>query len=808
MSDLIRSFRFGLRMIAKQPGVSAIAIVALALGIGLTTTMWSIVHAALADPPFPDGERVWRLSRTNPEQGIESQSLPQHDYVDYLASQGSFEALGAFYEGTINVAGRDRPMRFNGAFVTVSAMRIAGAEVVAGRLFAADDERPGADPVLLLGYDAWQTQYGGDAGIVGSEVRVNGRPGTVIGVLAPGFEFPMNAEAWMPLQIDLGALARNLGTWVDVVGKLREGVSLEAGLADLNGIAARIADAYPELNEGVRIRADRYASRFIPDEVMLTLWTMQGAVFMVLVIACANVANLLLSRAWDRSKEVAVRAAMGAGRLRIVSQFMIEVLVLALIGGAIGLGIARVGIALFNEAMVGVDKPYWIQVGLNPTVLTVSASLVLVASLIAGIVPALQVSRSNLADVLKDESRGSSGLRMGRIARGLVVLEMALSCGLLVGAGLMIKSVAQLATFDFGFPTRSVFTARIALFEASYPEREQRHQFYRDLQERLQAAPAARAVSLTSALPGTGFAGMVRLAMEGESYPSNEARPLVNHAVISPGFFDTFDVRVLAGRDFNVDDVTGALPVAIVNRSFVDRVIGGRDPLGARVRFGGEESPLPWLTIVGVVPDMSMEGLQSSGRRSPQGVYTPVAQDDRNFMSIALLTEGDPLEMASVVRNEVAGLDPDMPIYWPQALQTSLEQETWYYRIFGKLFAAFGAAALFLATIGLYGVISFAVRRRTAEVGIRLALGARPADVLSLIVRQGFWQIGLGLVLGLGLAALAAGGLEAMLFQVSPRDAGVFGGIAAVLLVTGLAACAIPALRAARVDPLIALRTQ
>jgi predicted permease len=807
MSNFVHDLRYGLRMIVKQPTVSVIAILALALGIGLTTTMYSIVHGALGNLPFDEAHELINLEQTNPSQEIESMALDHHDFLDWREQQTTFEDLAAFYQGTINVAGTESPIRFEGAFMMAEAFTLLGVEAQLGRVFSVDDQQPGADAVLLIGHDVWQNNYAGDPGVVGTEVRVNGRPGTIIGVMPAGFAFPMAEEAWTALVIDTTTAARGQNRQLAVLGRLKDNVDIETALAELQGISERLEAAYPDSNEGVRANLMPFVRDFIDGRTIALLWTMQGAVFMVLLIACANVANLLLSRALDRSREVAVRTALGASRGRVISQMLTETLIMSAIGGMLGLGIAQVGVTWFNGALAGVQVPFWVQVSLDWPVLVFAAITVFTAALLAGVMPAWQITGANLNDVLKDETRGSSSFRMGRISRALVIAEVAFSCGLLVGAGLMIKSVTQLQTLDPGFPTE-LFTSRMGVFATDYPEVEQRRQFFTELQQRLGEQPGIVAVALGDALPGTYRASMSRLTIEGEAYAAREDHPVANFATVTPGFFDTFETRLLQGRDFSPEDDGDGLAVAIVNQSFVNRFLAGTNPIGQRFKLGSEDDDgNEWRTVVGVVPDMYMEGIGDPGDRPPQGFYVPIAQEDRRFMSIAARGTGDSMRLVDAVRDAIAGIDANVPLYWVRTLQAEIDENTWFYNVFGALFMVFGAVALFLAAIGLYGVMSFSVSRREQEVGIRMALGAQARDVLGLVVKQGLWQVATGLTLGLGLAVLASGGLELVLFEVNPRDLTVYGLVLAALGATGLLACLLPAARASRVAPVEALRS-
>lgn len=807
MTQTLQNLRLAVRMLVQQPMLAGISILALALGIGLTTTMYSIVHGGTRELPVEEAHEIVNLERANPSQDFDEMSVTQHEYLDWRAQQTSFEDLAGLFQGTVTLSGSERPLRYDGAFVSPSTFSILGVRPLAGRLFTDDDARPGAEPVAILGYETWQNDFQGDPGVVGREIRINTRPGRIVGVMPEGFGFPMDEHIWVPLVIDTATLARGDGTQLMVVGRLRDGIDLDRALEEMNTIAARIATDWPELNEGVVVTGEAYTDEFIGPEVELMLWTMQGAVFMVLLIACANVANLLLSRAFDRSREVAVRTALGAGRARIVAQFLTEVFVLAAIGGAIGIGIAHVGVTFFNGALSTIPTPYWISVEIDWTILLFTTLVVVASSFIAGIVPALKVTGSDLHDVLKDETRGSSSFRMGRLATGLVVAEVALSCALLVGAGLMIKSVNQLSNFDYGYPT-DVFSARIGLFEAEYPTPEERREFFEEVHRRVLELPGVEAASVVDAMPGTQRTAMGRMAIEGESYSTREEHPQANFAVVSPGFFDSFEVSLLQGRDFGADDSSDSEPVAIVNASFAERLFPGQSPLGRRVKLGFADDPdSPWLTVVGVAPDLHMEGVDGIGQRDPQGLYLPMAQQDRRFMSLVARGRGDSMALAPAVRQAVAEVNADLPLYWVRPLQAEIDENTWFYNVFGKLFAAFGMAALFLAAIGLYGVMSFATRRRTQEVGIRLALGAQPGNVLGMVMKAGLRQIAVGLTLGFGLAMLVSSGLELVLFQVNPRDMVVYGLVMAALAITGLLATFVPAGRASRIDPVNALRS-
>lgn len=805
MDTLLQDVRFGARMLIRNGGSTAISILALALGIGLTAMMFSIVWGAvLRGLPMDRPDQLVSIQRTNLAEGEDRMGVTLHDYEDWKAEQRSFAGFEAFYTGTINVSGTDRPERFDGGFLSAGVFDVLGVQPFMGRGFTAEDDRPGADGVMLISHATWLNRFGGDPAVIGRVVRVNAKPATIIGVMPEGFGFPNNEEVWVPLARDASALPRGEGQWVSVFGRLRDGVTIEEASVEMAAIAQRLESAYPETNEGIGTIVQPYVKGFLGDEPVMMLYTMLGAVFMVLLIACANVANLLISRAAARSREVGIRTAMGASRIRVIRQFLTESFILSLAGAALGLVIALVGIRLFNNAIAPTDPPFWIDIRLDRGVLLFVLAITALSSLLSGAIPAWQAARANVADVLKDESRGASSFRLGRISRALVVTEIALSAGLLVCAGLMIKSVTRLQTVDFPFATEDVLTARIGLPEAQYADAAAQRQFFAELMPRLQQLPGAAGVGLIQALPALGSPGS-RFAIEGAAYAEDRDYPSTRTVVVSPSALEALGVELRQGRAFTEQDVDGALPVAIVNDEFVRRFFPGDDPIGRRIRLGERESTAEWLTIVGVVPDLYAGGL--GGDNDQQAIYTPLAQGGARFMSVAARVRGgDPLLLTEGVRDAVLAVDPDLPIYWVQTLQKAIDDDNWFYMVFGSLFMVFGGVALFLAAVGLYGVMSTSVRQRTREMGVRMALGAKAGDVRGLVMRQGVIQLAIGLVFGLTLALLLSSQLQMLLFELDPRDPVIFLGISAVLSVTALTACLIPAIRATRVDPMHALR--
>jgi len=809
MAHLLRDLRFALRVLRKTPLLSLIAVVTFALGIGLTTTVFSIVNGAIFKGlPFEDGDRIVSIFRNNPSLGQQNIGVTVHDFLDWREQQTTIEDLAAVDGRTINLVVSDgRPERFTGGFVSANLFDVLGVRPVLGRGFRPGEDKPGADPVIVIGYGIWQRLYAGSPDVIGKTVKANGETRTIIGVAPEGFEFPANEELWAPLQLDRGATERGQGPRFLAFGRLRDGVSADRAGADFATIAARLEARYPESNRGVGATVEPYTRRFIGDDVYAMLFTMLGAVLGVLLIGCANVANLLFARASTRTKELAIRTALGASRRRVILQLMYEVLILAGVGSLLGIAIGYGGVEWFKAALAANPPPFWITFGMDWRVLLFVLSATLFAALFSGFMPALRASESRVTEALKEEGRGTSSHRIGKFSAGLVVAEVALSCGLLVVSGLMVKSVVKLGTVDLPFATENIFTARLSLPIAEYPDTAGRVRFYEQLLERLRPIPGVEAATLSDGLPASGNGSRV-FEVEGASYPTDRDYPFAREGIVTPGYFDTFQAKVLEGRGFSPMDRMTSLRVAVVNRTFAHRFFPGPgSALGRRIRMGRGDTTAMWLTVIGVVPDLRMEGIGNDG--SPAGFYIPIAQSGvGNFVSIALRTGTAPLAKSAAVRAAVQSIDPNLPIYNVMEMRGVIKNATWFYGVFGTLFMVFGAVALFLAAVGLYGVMSFAVTSRSREMGVRIALGATGGRLIGLVMRRGVIQLSIGLVIGLVLALLASGPLQIVLFEVEARDPWVFGVVAAVLAVTGLAASFIPARRVTRIEPMAVLTTE
>ena len=802
---LTKTIQQAARALGRSRGLAILAVITLGLGIGSTTFMFSLVHGALyRGLPFPDGDEIMVAYATHAGEGIDRGSWEWQDYRE-LRGATSFEEVAAYYSGTVNLATGERAVRFDGAFLTANAFDLLRVQPLMGRTFLPGDDVPGAESVVVLSYGAWRDEFGADPAVLGRPVRVNGEPATVVGVMREGFMFPEYQDVWVAMRRS-DAEARGVGADVRPFGRLADGASRESAQAEISAIADRIAAEHPEDFDGWGVNVTAFTD--MGSETAAVLFTMLAAVGLILLVACINVANLLLARTATRSREIAVRTALGAGRGRLIGQLVAEAGVLAAAGAVLGAGLAWLGMEWFNEAIRFTQPPFWFVFAIDAPILAFTAGVAALAAVVSGVVPGIKATGGDIQEILKDDSRGSSSMRLGRLSRALVVGEIALSMGLLVVAGLMTKGIIERRNLDLPFPTENVFAARVALFEAEYPDAESRRAVYDEVLRTLGADPAIEAVTLSSSLPGTG-SPYDRVELQGHAYAEAADRPRVRTSLVSPGFFRTFEAEPVRGRLIDERDAADALPVAVINESLAADLFPGDDPVGRQIRLAPiRDTERPWRTIVGVVPDLAMDGPRADPTAVRRGLYVPLAQDDATFISIAARPRGagDPMALTPTVREAVGRAAPDTPLYWVQTLQETIDENLWAVDVFGAIMIAFGIIALVMAVAGLYGVTAFTVGRRTHEVGIRMAMGADAGRVVRMIMRQGAVQIAIGLAIGLALAVVLAAGMREILFRVDPRDPLVYGAITAILTITALAASAIPALRASRVDPARALR--
>ncbi len=820
MDQLRKDVVFGLRMLRKRPGTTALAVTALALGIGLTTTMFSIVNGAfLRGLPFDRADRIVYAGELVRDRGDgRPGGMPVGDYLDYTKSQTALEEIGAFTGLTADVASEGvSPARYSGARVSTNTLHILRVRPAIGRDFVEEDGADSAPPVVIISDVIWANQFGRDPGILHQVIRVNGQAASVIGVMGPRFGFPQQENLWMPL-IAHPAAKRADSLRVDVFGRLSDGASVADASRQVAAVAARVAASDPDA-KNLTGSAVPFVRRYLGTQVIVTLSTMLAAVFGVLLIACVNVTNLQLARAAERVREVGIRLAMGASRGRMIRQLLVEGLMLAALdskevksliialGTAIGLAIAEAGVRLFMAGIADTNPPFWIVANLDTRVLLFAAALTIVAALASSLVPAFRVTRQDLHSVLKDSGRANTSLSMGRFTSVLVVAEIMLSFVLLVVSGLMIKSVLEVNRIDFPFRTDR-FHARVELVERDYQDEAAVRLTTERLVQSLSGTAGINGVALATALPDR--AAEFGVLIDGEAKPVKSADMRVARRMgVTPEFFGVMGVKALQGRLIDSRDREDQLKVAVVSEDFAQKFYPKGDAIGHRVQLQLQSSAdNAWWTIVGIVPRLTIAAGESS-QETTELVIVPMTQlNSRNVLILASAPSGDPLSITTAVRTAVASINPDLPLFEVDTVAGIYRAQTWPFRVFGSLFMSFGLAALLMAAAGLYGVMAFSVRRRTQEIGVRMALGADRGRILRMVMRHGAILVGVGMVLGIGIGGWLGGQLQLLLFGVKPWDLTVFGLTAFVLGSAGLLSSFLPARRAASVDPLVALRNE
>jgi predicted permease len=775
----------------------------LALGIGLTGTMFCLVRGATRQLPFDDAARLIHLERTIPSRDLPGVEVPIHDLVDWRADQRSFDDLAGFYLATADLAAPgSRPERYRAAFVSPGLFELLRVAPRLGRSFRRGEDAPEAEPVALLGEGVWRRRFGSDPTVVGRTVRIDGEAATVVGVMPEGFRFPLAEEVWLPLLEDPLRTPQGEGRLLEVVGRLRDGVSLEQARLDLETVAGRLASEHPETHRGVGLVLKPFVEEFVPRQVRLLLWTMLGAVFGVLLVACVNVANLLVAQTLARGKEIAVRAALGASRRRIASHLLAEHLLLAAGGLAGALGFIAVALTVFRAAIAGTDPPFWVQFRIDPAAVAFVAGVAALAEFISVWVPAWRAAARETGQALQQEGPGGPGPRTGRLVRVLVVHEIAVTLALLAAAGLMIHTIVNLRAIDYGFAPQQVLTSRLDLGSGGFPDAGARRRAFEALRRRVATLPGVSSAAFTSELPvAPGGAGP--FAVQGRPPSRSGEPPLARLVVVSLNFSETFGQRLAAGRAFGPQDGENGMAVALVDETLARRAFPATNPLGQRLRPGDGRSNEPWRTIVGIVSDLPRPGADEAATGA---IYLPVGQSDASGSHLVVRAAGDPRPLAAAVLRELRAAAPDLALGPVTTLEEVVRRGTWHYRVFGTLFLVFGGSALFLAMVGLAGVMSFTTSRRAHEIGVRRALGAGTPSICWMVLGQAALQLVAGLALGSVLALLLTRALRLILFGIDPWDASNLLAIAAILVAGCLAACALPIRRAVCVDPASALR--
>lgn len=803
LDTLLKDIRYGARMLIKSPGFTAVALLTLTLGIGANSAIFTVVNALLLRPlPFEDADRLVFLSERSRQ--LEGMSISYPNFTDWREQNSSFEQIAVFRRQSFNLTGGSEPERLNGAQVSATLFPILTYQPALGRVFTNEEDKPGADPVVVLSYGLWQRRFGSNPDILGQTLSMNGKGFMVIGVMPQKFAFPSRVELWVPVGPESSQESwQSRGNHPGLYGiaRLNPGVSLEQARADMDTVAARLEQQYPNTNTTNRVSVTPLLEIVVRD-VKPGLLVLLAAVGFVLLIACVNVANLLLARGATRSKEIAVRCALGAGRFRLVRQLMTESVLLSLLGGALGMALAYWGVKGLI-AISPANTPRADEISLDLTVLGFTLAVSLLTGVAFGLAPALQASKPDVNESLKDASRGSTGVRH-RIRSVLVIIEVALALVLLIAGGLTIRSFYRLQQLNPGFDDEGLLTLQLTLPQLSYSEPHKRTGFFQQLVDRIASLPGVESVGAATGLPLGNNGNQTSFSIEGQPPPGPGEVPLVEIANVSSDYFKTMRIPLLRGRTFTDQDNADAPPVMVIDQLFAERHWPGEDPVGKQVRFGGASHQGPVVKVVGVVGRVKMDGLDQDSNRV-QG-YRPYLQSPWFGFAVVMRTKSDAAGLASAVRQEVLKIDAGQPIFNIRTMEQIRSETTTSRRMTTILLSIFAGVALLLAAVGIYGVMAYSVNQRTHEIGIRIALGAARRDVVRLVVGQGMLLASTGVGLGLGGAFLLTRWMSNLLFGVSATDPATFGGIAALLTGVAFAACMVPARRATKVDPIVALR--
>jgi putative ABC transport system permease protein len=809
VEDLSQDVRYGARVLLKNPGFTLVSVLTLALGIGASTAIFSVVNALLLRAlPYRNADRVVIVWEENRPREKHMNTVSPANFLDWKDQAQSFDEMAAFYDTRVNLTNAGEPEEIPAQVSTGNLFALLGVGPVLGRFYTVEDEEPGRDDVVVLSYGLWQRRFGGARDIIGQKITLNNQNLEVIGVAPPDFKFFIKrgsligkpAEMWMPTKFGEEYRQRK-GRFISVTARLKPGVTAAEAQVEMNTIGARLEQQYPDFNTGWGVNVVPLRQQ-LAGEIKTSLYVLLGAVGFVLLIACANVANLMLARAATRQKEIAIRTALGAGRKRVVRQLLTESLILSCAGGLFGLLIALWGV----EALVSLSPPNLIgieRVGLNLSVLGFTFLISLLTGVIFGLVPAIEASRLKLNESLKEAGKSSMGTpRSQRIRSIFVVAEVALALVLLVGAGLMIQSFRRLQSVDPGFNARSVLTMRVILPRRKYVEDGQRIAFFRQAVERIGHLPGVESASAVSYLPFAGLGAGTNFIIEGQPKPPPGQDFICNVRVTDENYFRTMGIPVLAGRTYTAQEAQEARKVVVISEALARKYFPGEDPIGHRIAIYMKDDLDP-TEIIGVVADSKVNALDEETQPM---VYWPHAELAYGGMTIIARTTGDPLSLAPAAQREIQIIDKDQPVSEVRTMEGWLSESVARTRFGTFLLSVFAGVALLLAAVGIYGVMAYSVTQRTHEIGIRMALGAQRRDLVRMVVGQGMILtligVGLGLVAAFGLTRV----MTSLLFGISATDPATFGGISLLLALAALLACLIPARRATRVDPMVALR--
>lgn len=803
MSTFLLDLRYGVRLLTKSPWFLLAAVVTLSLGIGANTAIFSAVNAVLLRPlPFRDPQRVVRLWENNLQKGRTRNPVSPPNFIDWREQNQVFEEVAAYSSWNPNVTGTASAERVQGVQVSVNLFQLLGVNPEAGRSFDAADNQSTDNRVVVISHGLWQRRFASDPNAVNSTLMLNGNSYILVGVMPPDFQFPLGAEKkdlWVPLSFDADDLKGRATRYLSVVARLKPGVTIDQARSEMQSVATQTAEQYPQTNSGWSVTIVPLYEQLVAD-TRSTLLVMLVAVGFVLLIGCANVANLMLARASGRQREVAVRMAIGASRARIIRQLLTESFLLATIGGGVGAALAFAGIKVIVAAAPD-NIPRLKEISMDASMLAFTVAISLFTAFIFGLFPALQASKPDVNGMLKEGGRSMAGGRSAlRFRKALVVTEVALALLLLVGAGLMIKSFARLVGVNSGFDARGVLTAQVTLPSYKYENGEQQMAFFKLLVDRVATLPGVQSAAVISYLPLSGSNMDWVFSIEGRAPTDSGEKLFAEYRQISSGYFQAMGIPLLKGRTFSDSDGAGTPKVIIINEAFVRRYFPNEDPLGRHVGFGTKPQ---WREIVGVVADVRHFGLEIEPKAE---AYVPHLQDPWPAMALVVRSGSDPAALTGAIRSEVGALDKDQPAYNIRTMESLVSESVAPKRLAMLLFGIFSGVALVLAAVGVFGVMASSVTQRTHEIGIRMALGATPVTILKMIVSQAVGLALLGIVLGLTASIALTRFMSSLLYEVSTTDPTVLAGVSLVLTLVMIAASYIPARRATAVDPVTALR--
>ncbi len=806
---MIADFRYAFRQLRKSPGFTFVAVLTLALGIGANTAIFSVVDAVLLHPlAFKDPSRLVAVWETNEQPGAETNlrnEVAKGNFYDWRAQNQVFEQIAAIAYANFNLIGVSQPERIQGALVSSNFFQTLGVQPALGRVFAAEEEKADAPRVAIISYGLWQRRFGGDTALIGSTQTFNGEPITIVGVMPAGFavQFPasLQMDMWSPLRHDSEDNDR-IAHYLYVIGRLKGGVSREQAQAGMNVIARQLRERYPDTNAGSGVNLIPLHQQLV-GRVQPYLYVLFAAVGFVLLIACANVANLMLARLSGRQKEIALRLALGAGRARLVRQLLAEAVILSILGGLFGLLLASWGIE-FLRTLAPVYLPRLSEIGLHSPVILWNFGILFLTGILFGLAPALHASRLDLNSTLQESGRTSAGLGRSRLSRLLVIAETALALLLLVGAGLMIRSSRGLLQVNPGFEAKNLLTLNIAVRGQKYRDRQQANIFFGQLLERIGRLSEVESAGGVDPLPMSDSDSTTGVLIEGQPIVPPAERAEAGERLATPGYFQAMRIPLLEGRAFTKRDRADAPAVIVVNETLARRFFPGQHALGKRLGLE-TDGKIVWSEIVGVVGDVKHLSLDAEAK--PE-LFEPYLQSPRNFMTLVVRTTGEPSSMITAIREQVLALDRDQPVFGVMTMEERLTQSVAQSRFLMRLLSVFSALAMVLAAVGIYGVMAYFVTQRNKEIGIRMALGAQKTDVLKLVATEGMVLAGIGVGLGLAASLALTRIIANLLFGVGPTDPLTLIGVSFLLTGVAFLACCIPVRRATRVNPVIALRSE